>query len=533
MRSPADVEAGPASPLAAEQPREVELKLAVPLEHVEELMRHPLLKRSLAPARSEQLSSVYFDTPDLRLAKDDVTLRVRRHGRRHIQTVKLGPMRQAGLFSRAEWEEPVPTSKPDPARIGNRKLRQRIDRVRLKRGLKPIFGTEFKRTNWLLKGHRGGKVAVGLDVGEIKTREGSRSICELELELKSGKPGELFEVAEALARDMPLRLEFESKASRGFALYQGEASRPVKACEVALGDVDTTFAMAKRTFAACFDQLAANWGPAVDGSDPEGVHQLRVAIRRFRSALGLFRELLDADGHAKLRLELGWLAQELAPARAWDVFLAELLPSGAGALPVPAVRKTIVRLARRVRKESYERARAALASKRGADLLLALRIWVDEPRWRPAGEEAHAGPPSAAEAMSARDFARHMLHRRHKRVRRFARNAAELSPEALHALRIQVKKLRYAAEFVSGLFPRRRVKSYLRDLARLQQDLGAINDAVTLPPLAGQLLERDRDARLAQAVGALIGWHASRAVSARTHLGPLLEEFADARKFWS
>ncbi len=385
VRSPADAEAGLALPLAAEPPREIELKLAVQREHVDQLLRHPLLQRSLAPARSERLSSVYFDTPDLRLARDDVTLRVRRRGRRHIQTVKLGPAWQTGLFDRIEWEEPVPSALPDPARIGDRKLRQQIVRARSKRGLTPIFGTEFKRTHWLLRGRRGGKVAVGLDVGEITTREDSQPICELELELKAGKPGELFELAAALSRDVPLRLEFESKAARGFALYQGAGSRPVRAGEILLDDVDTVEAMAQRTFASCFEQLAANWVPAIDGRDPEGVHQLRIAIRRFRSALGLFKRLLRPEPHARLRDELAWLAQELAPARAWDVFLTELLPSAAGALPVQAVRKQIVKHARALKREAYERAQRALRRRVGDDL---------GPRLRPPHDAspAQAGP---------------------------------------------------------------------------------------------------------------------------------------------
>src|SRR5258708_22748293 len=98
VRSPADAEAGLALPLAAEPPREIELKLAVQREHVDQLLRHPLLQRSLAPARSERLSSVYFDTPDLRLARGDVTLRVRRRGRRHIQTATLRPAWQTGML---------------------------------------------------------------------------------------------------------------------------------------------------------------------------------------------------------------------------------------------------------------------------------------------------------------------------------------------------------------------------------------------------------------------------------------------------
>ena len=98
---------------------------------------------------------------------------------------------------------------------------------------------------------------------------------------------------------------------------------------------------------------------------------------------------------------------------------------------------------------------------------------------------------------------------------------------------MQLKKLRYAAEFMTSLFPRRRVKSYLKVVARLQDDLGQINDAVTLPPLATRVLERDHDASLAQAVGALIGWHASRAVTARAHVAAVLDQLADTRKFWS
>src|SRR6185436_11216027 len=131
----------PTAPARAGSPggREVELKLALDPADLAKLKQHPLL-RAQRPS-TVHLEATYFDTSDLRLAKRDLTLRVRRTGRKHVQTVKSGSLRQIGLFERGESEHSVTEANPDLGVIGDAALRRAVGGALKERPLKPIFGT--------------------------------------------------------------------------------------------------------------------------------------------------------------------------------------------------------------------------------------------------------------------------------------------------------------------------------------------------------------------------------------------------------
>ena len=297
------------------------MKLAVDPADLQRLKQHPLLKAQ-RPS-TVRLEATYFDTSDLRLAEQDLTLRVRRSGRKHVQTVKSGSLRQIGLFDREESEHNVAEANPDLTAIGDAGLRRAVDGALKQHPLKAIFGTEVRRTRWHLGD--GGKVAVDvdLDVGHLKAGGAESPICEIELELKRGRPHDLIRLARDLGRVVPLRLDVGSKAARGFALYRGDIEGVRRAESLHL-ERDAT--LGEASLAALRESLAhvaCNQRAVLSGRDIEGVHQMRVGLRRLRAALGLFRHQFRASARDNLLGELRWLAGALAPARAWDVFLAE------------------------------------------------------------------------------------------------------------------------------------------------------------------------------------------------------------------
>src|SRR5437667_4608378 len=218
-------------------PVEREIKLRLPRDAVARLLRHPALARHKSGrARRCKLASTYFDTASLRLAKSGVGLRMRRDGRRWIQTVK-GPAAAesgGGLAARPEYEWAIDSSAKMPALDVTRLAPTPLARKLLKAvrgGLAPIFATEFTRTEipLALPGRTTAMLAV--DVGMIRAVDSRRRVdlCEAELELKSGSVAPLFRFALALADDLPLSLEPASKAVRGIRLVSSTTPQPVHA----------------------------------------------------------------------------------------------------------------------------------------------------------------------------------------------------------------------------------------------------------------------------------------------------------------
>src|SRR5262249_60681541 len=115
---------------------------------------------------------------------------------------------------------------------------------------------------------------------------------------------------------------------------------------------------------SALQQLVLNQPAAEDGRDPEGVHQIRIALRRLRCALTLLRPLAPSAMLASLRADAKWLAGALAGARSWDVFLGETLTEVAEACNTVAGFDAVRQIAERSRRNGYAAACAALADRR-------------------------------------------------------------------------------------------------------------------------------------------------------------------------
>ena len=205
----------------------------------------------------------------------------------------------------------------------------------------------------------------------------------------------------------------------------------------------------------CRDHWLANVPAAIDGRDPEGIHQVRVGLRRLRSALSLFREQIAPAQRAALNKEAKWLLGELGAVRDLDVFLGALADKAAAMAAV----------ARRQRERAHRTAAAALQSPRARRFAHRLDVWLQGRGWRNGDDDAS---PTA--------IARTALNRRLRRIRDAAARVGGLSIEERHELRIAVKKARYGLEFLHALLPEKRAQRWTSALKRLQDSLGYLND---------------------------------------------------------
>jgi inorganic triphosphatase YgiF len=447
-------------------PLEIELKLALPSQQVDAFLKRMARRRS-EPVK-QALHTLYFDTPDFALSAQGVALRVRRVGWRWLQTLKTEGERAGGLSRRAEYEMPVGRGSPDWKRFPA-EARAWVPED-LRDQLAPVFETRFERTAWLIKGRSGAQIEVALDVGEVRAGEASQPICEIELELKSGQPDALFALALEWAAAFDC-LPFDiSKAERGVRLAHGAAEAPVKSAAVQLDggmSAEDGFAAIVQ---ACLAQFQGNL-PGVQASDNiEYVHQARVALRRLRAALRLYRtacvlpdELMDG---------LRTLAAALGPARDWDVLCAETLSAIAPHYPDPDAWQRGVQALEARRIDVRSAMRGALMQAHPGAWLLAVQRWLLQRGWRAVPQAQRLIQLSPLE-----QWARRALQKGHRRVARGARDFDKLKPVQRHALRIAIKRQRYAAEFFQTLFDGKRQARYLAVLRDAQDSLGRANDA--------------------------------------------------------
>src|SRR5262245_32487763 len=517
-------------------PQEIELKFEVPIASLSGLNRGSLLKGVRSSGRKPaNFVSVYFDTKKLKLRRKAVSLRVRRIGRRIVQTVKqeTGP----ATFVRNEWEHDIDGQYPDLELVRETPLDSLVSK-KLRRRLMPMFETRVRREVFQLQRGKS-EIELSIDKGEIEAGRKIRPICEVELELKRGQPGDLFRIARALLEEVPAQLTIASKAERGYRLLTGEKPGPVKALAIVLtpdADVQSAF---QRIAWACMHQLIANQ-PVMLSGDPDGVHQMRVALRRLRAAISFFSGMLADAETGNLKSELKWLAGELGPARELEIFFKRVVKPVVDGKPNRAGVVTLSRDLRQRREDAIIRAHAAADSARFRKLVLDTAAWIEAGDWI-------SNPDISACTLREQLIsvaAANELRRRWKKLLKRGKRLDELDAKRRHRMRIQGKKLRYAAEFFAGAFSdkksMRRQRKFVASLEGLQDALGDLNDIVVHEKLSERLVDGDSTAYGARAGCARKAFAAGR-LSGReeARIGPVLKQakqaykaFAKSKPFW-
>ena len=302
-----------------------------------------------------------------------------------------------------------------------------------------------------------------------------------------------------------------------------ETLLPVKASPVRLAPDTSSEEAFIAIISSCLRHAEAN-RPAVQQGQIEGVHQMRVAFRRLRSGLKVFRPLIPRETSASLVADLRWLNGFLGPARDWDVFLED------GMTPVFArfPRKRSLSLFRGVaeilRKRHHETLRDALEQPHYPLMMQRFADWLERREWR-EGLNDEQRPPLAEPVL---DFATPLLERDHRRVAKWGAAFAGLSAEERHALRIRIKELRYALDFFASLYPAPAVKMTLSALSDLQDCLGVMNDIT----VARQLLDETGLRPLSVARQVIEGWYGCRLDSHERQFTEVWRRYQECERPW-
>jgi inorganic triphosphatase YgiF len=200
-------------------PQEIELKLAIDPCDVQTLRKSSIL-RELALKRTPRRSlvSVYYDTPSHSLARRGIMLRVRKIGSERVQCVKMNAAATSS-FQRTEIESPIRGNRPAIMQIPDLDVRRMVQKCCAHRGLARVFATNVERETWLLQLGRT-QIECAIDRGVIACKRKRAPISEVELEVKSGQPARIYQLAHRLNAVVPLRIETKSKAARGYDLVE-------------------------------------------------------------------------------------------------------------------------------------------------------------------------------------------------------------------------------------------------------------------------------------------------------------------------
>lgn len=502
---------------------EIELKFLVPPAARVRLANE--VARGTSAVRMA-LSAMYLDTDDRRLARQGIAWRLRREGRRWIQTLKAGG---TNALERFEHEVVRPDASHDASRhagtpVGNRliALLRRAHADGVEPGVR--YQTDVRRTSRRVR-TRGAVVEVAFDEGRLMAAGSTQPIREVEFELIAGSTAAMLALAERWRKRFGLIYDPRSKSERGDQLAQGSPFPPVrKASPPRYGDD----AAASEAFGAVLDECLAhitrNAVGLIEG-DPalrvEHVHQLRVGIRRIRSALRSFQGWAPSPP-AELVEGLRALFATLGMTRDSDVLgsgvVAELAKCGAPPLTLPA-------------GAAGPDPAAAVRSAETQRIFLAWITWRADLGQAPAegADTLVAGhaPADASVPPQVRPDAATFDHHIERRLRRWHRRIVadrdafdELDEAGLHALRKRIKRQRYAVEFFAPVLRRRQVERYLAALASIQDRMGELNDLFVARGRYQSLVATDPAAWFA------LGWLAARIAEVRALAKPELGRLA-------
>lgn len=502
---------------------EFELKFLVPAD-ARRAVRAALGERG-ARTETRHLVARYFDTGDRRLASAGMALRLRREGRRWVQTLKAGG--EAAL-ARFEHEVLRPRADLDPAAHAGTQPGERMAGL-LADGepLRQRYETDIRRTTRTLR-TRGAVVELAFDDGRIATHDRALRVCELEFELLSGSPAALFSLAERWRARFGLLVDPRSKAERGDALADGRApASPRRAAPVRLRRKVAVGEAWRAVLDECIAQILVNaialgsavgvegraggsTAPSPPVQDAEVVHQLRIGLRRLRSAIRLFRGWVPAVDES-ITSGARHLFGALGASRDRDVLAQDIEPAlqRAGAPGAPTADG-------RAGPTDANDVAAVVADDANQRWLLALLAWRHGLDAAQAPEAGAVGPAAGSSAVpgagslddpvsgstaepaadsgsgpSASDplapLARRRLARWQRAIAGEAPRFAQLDDAARHLLRRRAKRLRYASEFVESLFGGKEMRRFVESLRAVQQVLGELGDLV----LAGQRYARE------------------------------------------
>ncbi|CAA6606136.1 conserved hypothetical protein [Rhodospirillaceae bacterium LM-1] len=412
------------------------------------------------------------------------------------------------------WTLPMKGNEPDMGWLGDHGVLSGLRRLDL-----VPFAVETLSVAKKQAGKGASLLSISLESGWIEAGDGKKQapVFRAVLSAAPHRWRALVQLARLLIDISPADLVLNEQEA-ALMLAQGNAGQARRARRMGLRGIESVSGAFRLIARLGIEQIAANRSCIAGVETVEGVHQMRVGVRRLRSAINLFRPLLKVTPATRISAQLKTLASLLGPVRDVDVFQEIILDPVLALLPAHAGIEGLKASFAKDRNELLAKALPALDRQPFASLMLDLQDWSE------TGTTKEEGDLGA--------FASKALDKRHRKLMKAGRDFLTLDPLARHALRIRGKKMRYAAEFLNTLFPEAKTQRYLEALTHLVDVLGHLNDIAVARRVLEERRGKDCDAALHHGVGFVEGWHAGRAALLEEQVVKAWDEFKRQEKFW-
>jgi inorganic triphosphatase YgiF len=389
----------------------------------------------------------YLDTADHTLEQADISLWLQRVRRHWTQTIEIGATPQGGLSIGDRFHNTAPQGRPSVDAIAEPSIRDEINQRVNDSTLVPVCEAVIKRSSVELSPDGESRAQLTIESTDILAAGRSAMLCEAEIALLAGKPGVLFDLTHVLFPAGGLYFSNLSKVARGHLLAErGHIDPPLKphnAKEIVLRDDESVEKAAHDILKECLDHIFTNVTVVDRLDDSEGPHQLRVGLRRLRSAFSIFSSALKNSEMARLNEEARWLGKEVGRLRDLDVIVTEIVRREADKHPEETCLKELGEALKGEEAALRERLRQIIKDRRCQAFLIDLARFVHVRGWLDPldlGQSERLAIPVSEHAVAA-------LNKRWKKTVKRARRFNTLDDEQRHELRKELKKLRYAVEF--------------------------------------------------------------------------------------
>ncbi|MES0872011.1 CYTH and CHAD domain-containing protein [Pseudovibrio sp. SCP19] len=514
---------------------EIELKLSVDEATLAQLIKaKPPKGFAVSEQSTKKLRSVYYDTPDHTLKKARISLRTRHNGTNWLQTIKQGGGMQSGLSKRIELELPIGGIEPDFDAITDEEARQKLLSLLQDKDWGILFETAISRTLTYYTDKAGAKIEVAFDSGIARTKTDEHPIHEVELELMEGPVESLYKLAGALMKDRPILFSNSNKAGIGYRLASGQPpelpSEAQHSNYIELEPEESAGSALQKILGECLNQIVANRSCVLQQNISEGPHQLRVGLRRLRSAFNIYKAALpnneiitDLDASAKQ------LATTAGNQRDIDVLVEDIITPVIPLLPDTHSVEPLFEAIKLAHVEAQVELRQDLINPQLNSFLLQLGELSHSPAWK----ENLGLTDTRKLDLSIQTFAQNALSKRWRACEKRAENLQDLTIEQRHDLRKALKKMRYTVEFFRSLYEPEDLRIFLKCLKRLQNTFGYLNDVAMADRLVAMKLPQSlQNNEVSTVIGFVAGWHQARADNAWLEAQERWNAAVEAPKYW-
>lgn len=295
---------------------EIELKLVSNPNAVvlfEDKVLPLLLKQNLQVKHNQaHLYNEYYDTPEGFFAQRKMGFRVRSRNQQFEQTVKTKGQVEGGLHQRPEFNVDLDSATPDLCKFDSQIWGETFDVKALNDKLEGLFSTHFVRRTFEIKG-ADFCLELVFDTGEVKRGHDTVPICEIELELVSGEPSALFDIAEQLTSHVPCRLSNVTKAARGYQLLHGKTLEVESLPAFLPLDKDDT---CEQAFCKIVQLALSHWQHHqhvyAQTSNRKALYEIYQSVLLLLQGLALYLPVLQCKALLNLHKQLFTLAQAWA-----------------------------------------------------------------------------------------------------------------------------------------------------------------------------------------------------------------------------